>query len=295
MKNILDVRLRRRHAFLAAVLLFFLLSIADLTTTSQLRLFPLYLVPVLLSTWYLGPAWGVGFSLAATVVSMSVGIFIAHPYSHSSFFYFDVIGQFLSLLIFLWVVQIASQLHGAATREASRARTDFLTGIANRTAFFEALGQETERHERYRRSFALISLDCDNFKHINDKFGHATGDRLLHTVAQTLASNVRRTDLAARLGGDEFMVLVPETDTSHAAAVGKHLNEELTHAMKANHWPVTFSIGIAIFEDTPRSPEFAVEFADSLMYRAKHAGKNRTVLAAFRDDGATTSDEPTVG
>jgi diguanylate cyclase (GGDEF)-like protein len=120
-------------------------------------------------------------------------------------------------------------------------------------------------------------MDCDDFKRVNDEQGHAAGDALLRSVARTLAEGVRKTDLPARLGGVEFMVLVPETDAAHSERLVEHLRASLAEAMRAGRWPVTFSIGLAVFDRTPASPDAAVEFADRLMYRAKRSGKDQAV------------------
>ncbi len=283
MTPLMDFHLGKKHALIGSVLLLVALSLVDATTSSQLNLAPLYLAPVLLATWYAGAAWGFGLSLAAVAIPASIGVWAGHHYSHAFYFYADLAGRTIAFLVFLWVVTIAARLRAAYDLERTQARTDFLTGIANRAAFFETLAKEVERHSRYQRPFSLISLDCDNFKTVNDQFGHAAGDTLLRTVARTLATGVRKTDLAARLGGDEFIVLVPETDTGHSAELVEHLKARLTEAMRANHWPVTFSIGVAVFNRTPEAGDKAVEFADSLMYRAKRAGKNQTVQELFNE------------
>jgi diguanylate cyclase (GGDEF)-like protein len=104
------------------------------------------------------------------------------------------------------VTVLASRLRRALDRERTLARTDFLTGIANRTAFHEMVGREIERQRRYRRPFGLAYIDCDNFKAVNDSLGHHAGDDLLRSIGAVLGAGLRRTDVVARLGGDEFAV-----------------------------------------------------------------------------------------
>ncbi len=280
MRQLEHLKLGNRFVAIVAGVLFVCLAVLDATTSTQLNLFPLYLAPVLLVTWYAGPAWGTFLALASMATSVATGIWVGHHYSSDFYFYIDLAGRLLSFLVFLWVVTIAARLKAAYERERLRARTDFLTGIANRGAFEELLVKEMERLARYRRPFTVISLDCDNFKAVNDRLGHAAGDALLGSVARTLASSVRKTDVVARVGGDEFVVLLSETGSDQGADLLRHLQEALNSAICAR-WPVTFSIGAAFFERVPRSAGDAMAFADSLMYQAKHAGKNRTVQASY--------------
>ncbi len=107
------------------------------------------------------------------------------------------------------VVVILSTLKGVLEREKIFARKDFLTGIANRQAFFEFAGIEINRCRRHEYPLTVAYIDCDNFKAINDYFGHQTGDNLLMSVADILQKIIRATDIVARLGGDEFAVLLP--------------------------------------------------------------------------------------
>jgi diguanylate cyclase (GGDEF)-like protein len=281
MKQMENFPLGKRGALISAGVIFIVLSIVDASTDSQLNLSPVYLAPVLLAAWYAGTAWGAYFAFAAISASVAIGIWTEHHYSRAFYFHIDLAGRMVSLLVFLWVTTIAARLRRAHDLERTRARTDFLTGIANRAAFMDVLSKEIERQRRVRHPFTLISLDCDNFKAVNDRFGHAVGDDLLRMVARTLASSVRKTDFVARLGGDEFIALLPETNLEQCGELVKHLDSRLRDAMRINRWPVTFSIGGAAFRNAPRSADEAVEFADSLMYQAKKAGKNRTVQASY--------------
>lgn len=281
MKRMEDFLQGKRRALIAGSALLVLLIMVDVSTNSELNLSPLYLAPDLLVTWYVGTAWGVSFAVVAILVSVVIGIWTGHHYSHAFYFYFHIAGKVFSLLVFLWVVKLASRLRRAHDLERAHARTDFLTGIANRAAFFEALAREIERDRRHHHPFTLIFLDCDNFKAVNDQLGHAIGDGLLRVVAETLVSAVRKTDLVARLGGDEFIALMPETDVEQCGELVKQLSGRLDDAMRSNKWPVSFSIGVAVFPHAPDSADQAIEFVDSLMYQAKNAGKHRIAQASY--------------
>ncbi len=150
-----------------------------------------------------------------------------------------------------------------------------LTQISNRRAFSELAGAEIERMARYGGRFTVAYLDLDNFKEVNDRFGHETGDRVLVLTAQTIRKSLRVNDIVARLGGDEFIVLLPQTEPSDAEAALRKIEAQLSEVMRQERWPVTVSIGAATFEKPPASVEGMIELVDRLMYSAKTSGKGR--------------------
>lgn len=170
-----------------------------------------------------------------------------------------------------------------AERELSRlARYDTLTGLANRLHFRERLELAILRHQRQRRPIALLYLDIDHFKHINDTFGHAVGDTVLCEFAQRLAESVRATDFAARLGGDEFVVLIEDSEGSDAAeTVARKLISRMRECIGANgqQLAVTTSIGIAFCRYATAGPDALMQIADTALYEAKAAGRNTYRIA----------------
>ena len=172
-----------------------------------------------------------------------------------------------------------TQLNLVLQREKELARTDMLTGLANRRAFYEALQVERARATRYGRPMTLVYLDLDNFKRVNDTLGHAVGDELLACVADLLRRTLRASDTVGRLGGDEFALLLPETNAQAAEALLQKLGSVLGDTMRAKQWPVTFSMGAAAFLDNPATVEEMIRTADELMYSVKKSGKNRISVA----------------
>jgi len=151
-----------------------------------------------------------------------------------------------------------------------QARTDPLTGLSNRRAFDERVADEVARAQRRAQPVALVLLDVDQLKPVNDTRGHAAGDALLQAVAALLRDQARTIDLAARIGGDEFALLLPETD--HAGAVT--LVQRLTDAAADQHidgYPVRCSAGIAMYPADGRTVEALLRSADGALYRAKRA------------------------
>ena len=206
------------------------------------------------------------------VISASVA-----PYEHRILY--AAIGSFGLLLLagLLFGGPILRNL-GDFRRVVSQAATDSLTGIANRWRFDEELALEWRRAERVGDSLALILLDLDDFKSVNDTYGHPVGDEVLRRIAEILGTNIRQVDLAARYGGEEFAVIVPEADLEG----GLQLAERLRSALEEHHMElpdgkpraVTASFGVAVKGDLPRAEEL-IAAADEALYESKRAGKNR--------------------
>jgi diguanylate cyclase (GGDEF)-like protein len=159
-------------------------------------------------------------------------------------------------------------------RRALRATTmrDPLTGVANRRAFGERLRYEVARHTRQQRSFAVLALDLDGFKAVNDRFGHNAGDEVLREVAAAIGSTLREQDTVARVGGDEFNVLAPETDR----AGGERLADRVSAAVSSVTTGISTlsaSVGLAIFpQDGADGPE-VLEAADAEAIAAKRQSR----------------------
>jgi diguanylate cyclase (GGDEF)-like protein/PAS domain S-box-containing protein len=172
------------------------------------------------------------------------------------------------------------QLAAALAAEKELARSDPLTGLPNRRAFYEIALAESDRARRYRHPLSLAYLDVDNFKQVNDDYGHDAGDELLVRVAEVLRRNLRNNDVVARLGGDEFAMLLPETPQSATDAVIGKLQAKLNFAAIDNDWPVNFSIGMVTFSPPPADVDEMLRAADQLMYSVKRDRKSRLAPAA---------------
>jgi diguanylate cyclase (GGDEF)-like protein len=162
------------------------------------------------------------------------------------------------------------------------ADSDPLTKIANRRAFINTLEHEFERTRRYHHPFAIAFLDLDNFKHMNDTFGHNEGDLLLQVVANAMKTHSRASDTVARLGGDEFAVLITETDPEHAAMVLSKISTAIREDCQARDWPVGVSLGSVCFLQVPENTETAIKMADELMYEVKKSNKNQDKHHVFK-------------
>ena len=171
------------------------------------------------------------------------------------------------------------RLHRTVKRQAI---TDELTQLANRRRFTETLSVEVRRAERFGDPLALVLADLDDFKLINDRYGHQAGDEVLRRFADVLRENVRDFDLPVRYGGEEFAVLLPETGLDGAEQLARRLQHALMRLrlpeIGGDKPPVTSSFGVASFPRA-RSAEELLSAADGALYRAKAAGKNRVASA----------------
>jgi diguanylate cyclase (GGDEF)-like protein len=154
---------------------------------------------------------------------------------------------------------------------AQQARTDGLTGVANLRTRDERLEYELQRHRRAGRELAVLVLDVDRFKSVNDTLGHLAGDRLLRDVAAVLCDTVRGGDTVARPGGDEFCVIAPETGRADAQQLAARLNSALGTLTAAGE-PLSASIGVAVYPQDGQTPEQVLERADLDQRMIKQAG-----------------------
>jgi diguanylate cyclase (GGDEF)-like protein len=156
---------------------------------------------------------------------------------------------------------------------------DSLTGLANRRRFRVALAREVERWRRYRVPCALLMLDIDHLKRINDQFGHPAGDAVIRQIAQTLKEVSRDNDTAARLGGEEFGLLLAGVDLERAASAAERLRAVLSGRRVDGVGTVTVSIGVASCPDNATSERMLYSASDGALYVSKNSGRDRVSIA----------------
>ena len=154
------------------------------------------------------------------------------------------------------------------------ASTDALTGLYNRRKFTEILDQELDRFQRYQQSFCIITLDIDHFKNVNDTYGHETGDKVLKQFADTLKSNIRRSDKAGRWGGEEFMLLILESDAQQTVHVLEKIKKTFSETTFDQIGKVTASYGVTQVSKDDTHDDI-VRRSDQAMYKAKENGRDR--------------------
>lgn len=267
------------HLIALGVAIVGLVGAIDHLTGPEVFVSIFYLLPIFLVTWFAEIWMGVIISIASAITWLITDFTAGHIYVHPAIPYWNMgvrLGTFLILAFLL------SALKKAMEHEKELARTDALTGVANRRYFFELANMEINRARRYKHPFTVVWIDLDNFKAVNDHFGHSTGDALLRSVANTLQKNIRATDMVARLGGDEFAILLPETGPEPAEVITHKIQKVNLDTMEKNEWPVTFSIGVVTFVSPPSTVDEMLKISDGVMYRAKKNGKNAIKYEMFK-------------
>ncbi len=174
-------------------------------------------------------------------------------------------------------VRIFLQMYYRKHNLQRMAQIDPLTGLSNRRHIIEKIHSERKRYERYKRCFSILMGDIDNFKEVNDSFGHECGDYALISISRLIEKNIRDHDVACRWGGEEFLIFLPETDLEAAVAIAERIREEVDlHELKFRGMPVhvTMSFGASLFDDTTNVDD-CIRIADEGLYKAKLAGKNK--------------------
>jgi diguanylate cyclase len=164
-----------------------------------------------------------------------------------------------------------------------RAASDVLTGLPNRRAADETIKRMTAHAGRTLSPLAVVLLDLDHFKHVNDVHGHDQGDKALAAIGQVLTGTLRASDFVARYGGEEFLALLPDTDRTGAFDVAEKLRRAIERTDISGVGNVTASVGIAVLPDDAVEPEYLLRKADRALYAAKARGRNRVELAAATD------------
>ena len=267
-------------AFIAS-LITILLGIIDHYSGIEISFSVTYLIPVLFAAWYINRNTAFFISLLSSISWLLADLTAGHEYSHSAIPLWNGIAR---LTFFLVVTLLLSKIKIQLLAEEKLADTDPLTGLANRRSFLERARFEQERSKRYKHPFTIAYIDLDNFKSVNDVFGHEIGDTLLCSVADSLRENVRQTDIISRLGGDEFAILFSETGSESAKEAVKKTQKQLIQTMKRNNWPVTFSIGVVSFEKPIIDIRDMLKLSDDIMYKVKKSGKNKIEHSIWPSD-----------
>jgi diguanylate cyclase (GGDEF)-like protein len=265
-------RLSAPAALLASAALTLALGVVHYFTDPALSLSLFYLAPVSLAAWAAGRRGGLAIAALGALVWLGVDLVTPAIAAHPGIVAWNAVMRGGALGVIGWMI---TTLRRALEQERTIARTDFLTGVPNWRAFAERAEHELARARRYGRPLTFAYVDLDDFKAVNDRFGHAAGDRLLGTLAATMHDVLRRTDIIARLGGDEFAVLLPETGPEPAWIVLRKLHNAIRIAMEETGWPVTASIGAVSCVAPPADVDELVRLADQLMYDVKRLGKNK--------------------
>jgi diguanylate cyclase (GGDEF)-like protein len=257
---------------------------AALAVAEPMGLVPIfYLWPILVCAYFL-PRREVAANFAFASASCAAGLFLwVDPTLRSATLM--VVVAMIGVVTVV-ILSLRGQVRRLVERLGDLATHDFLTGALNRGAFEQRLEAELARTERAGTPCALVVLDVDHFKRINDSFGHGAGDQALRDLARVVEGAKRRSDVFGRIGGEEFAVILPDTDADGAATFAGHLRMKLAEA-DATERAMTVSLGVTDDAAAGRSVRELLHSADRALYAAKRAGRDRVVCAGDLRDGPT--------
>ena len=260
---------RRWAAWSICVSAIFLLGALRTATDADFTFASLATLPVLVIAWISGKRNGLFAAFLAAAMWTLADIAAERQFSAQWIPWANAVTRWMTYSL---VALLAAQVRLELEREHAHATRDALTGLLNRRAFFETGAAEVERSKRYAHPLAIIFLDLDDFKQLNDTKGHDAGDAALRATAKALLGALRSSDRVARLGGDEFAVLLPEIGYDAAVGAGRKISISVSAALE-DFPPVKGSIGVAWFEEADRMFPAMLKAADELMYEAKESGK----------------------
>ena len=250
----------------------------DYLTGYKIAFSVFYLFPVALITWYVGKRLGIAASIASALIGLLADLGTGHSYANPAIYIWN---SLIRLSFFIIIATLLYALRKAHQLEKELAGIDSLTGAANTRSFSDLVHMEIKRSQRNRQPFTIVCIDLGNFKLVNDRFGHSTGDRVLCAIVKQAKSQLRKADVVARIGGDEFAFLLPETNQAAAQTAIHRVQNSLQDEMSRNNWPVTFSIGVLTCVKTTQSSDELIKRADELMYWAKKNGKNSIQYSVY--------------
>ena len=268
---------RRWAAWAACISTIFLLGALRAATDAEFTFVSLAVLPVLAIAWIGGTRNGL-YAACLAAGMWALGDITSEQHFNTP--WIPWANAVTRLMTYCLVALLASQVRLQFEREHENATRDTLTGLHNRRAFFEAGAAEVELSKRYRQPLAVIFLDLDDFKQLNDSKGHDAGDAALRATASALTGTMRANDRLARLGGDEFAMLLPQIGYEAAIAAGQKISKAVDRAL-CDLPPVKGSLGVAWFGSADRPFPAMLKAADELMYEVKQCGKHDMRTRSF--------------
>lgn len=251
----------------AGFILIGIVGFIDYVTGYEFAFSVFYVLPIFLVTWFTNRWLGLVTSVASTIIWLVADIATGRTYTSPFIPFWNSCIRFAFFMI---ITILLSSLKSSL----ELAHTDHLTSAINSRYFYEIVQMEMNRFQRNQHPFTIAYIDIDNFKAVNDRFGHVVGDQVLIALVSSIRKVIRRSDFIARLGGDEFAVLFPETDQEASRIIFSKIQNSFLEAVQQRNWSVTFSCGVVTCRAAPQTISELIRTTDELMYLAKSDGKN---------------------
>jgi diguanylate cyclase (GGDEF)-like protein len=257
---------KKTIATLIGFLLLLIISLLDIITNSKILISFFYLIPISYAVLFISVPLAIVYAFISASVEFSVEFFIAHDTIEISIF-----NASLCLVFFILQIYSHNLMQHLLDKLRASALLDALTNIFNWRAFNTLFVRELEKSQRNNFPFTLIYFDIDNFKYINDTFGHHVGDMALKEMCHIVNRSVRSFDIFARLGGDEFAILLPSTDFTTSNLVINRIISQVATCL--SYSPTSISLGACTFNKFDMTADNMINMVDAIMYEVKKSGK----------------------
>lgn len=266
------IKVHKPFLLLISFALILSLGYVDYRTGVEYSFSLFYLLPIMSITWFRGEKAGIVCSLSASLIWFIAEKTGDRPYSNTIIPYWNSLVRLSFFIIITLLIQRIRKLYNLLE---TNSKIDNLTGFHNNRSFYEQLSVEIKKFQRTKRYFSLAYIDIDNFKQVNDSYGHDEGNILLKSFAHIVRSSIREEDIPGRIGGDEFVILFSETDEKQVQKALNNIVQNLHENLPLDKWKISFSIGVITFHTVPDTIDALIKKSDELMYKAKKDGKNR--------------------
>jgi len=246
------------------------ICVVDYVSGPSIPFLMVHFIPVIWITWTVGWEAAMAMAFLNALAWILLATFTRSTHASS----WPPMWNIFRALMFLAIAYTLCMFKRLADLERKWAFEDPLTGLANRRAFFRWAQREISRARRRGESLTVALLDVDDFKKINDRWGHPQGDKVLIWIGKLLRSHLRSADMLARLGGDELVILLSNNTAGSAHAVMEKIRQSLLDSSRELGMPVSVSIGVVTFDRVPQSIETILQAADRQMYQVKQNAKN---------------------
>jgi diguanylate cyclase (GGDEF)-like protein len=261
----------KKILFPLASIVVIILALIDHLTGYEISFSIFYLIPILVIVWFSRFRNAVLIAFLSSVAWLTADITSGHRYTHVLIPLWNML---MRLTVFVIIVFMSIRVKKELELEKTLSRLDILTGLNNARSFMEKTEIEKNRSLRFKRPFTIAYIDIDNFKQINDTFGHSKGDSLLQELGKVIGENIRAYDIAARLGGDEFIIFLPETNKEQAQEAVNKIKTCVEKILCQHLSTLTLSIGVVTVANPAYPIEGIIKIADDLMYSVKNDSKN---------------------